>query len=63
MNRRAVGIKMAAELLSVSPSTVREAVRAGELTSFRFRGRVLESVAAIDALVANGQDGEADRAD
>ena len=50
-NAQACSIREAAELLNVSPDTVRNAVFRGELPSFRVGRRVLVPRAALDRLL------------
>ena len=47
----ALGVSEVAELLGVHRSSVYRALRAGELRSVRFGGRVLVPVAAIERLL------------
>jgi len=55
MEAKAVSIKTAAKLLSVSPDTVRACIRRGELATCRVGRRVLVPMYAIDALVKGGR--------
>ena len=54
MERKAVTIREAAELLSISESLVRSCVYRGELASARLGGRILIPMHAIDDLLAQG---------
>jgi excisionase family DNA binding protein len=50
-----LNIKAAAELLSISPYTVRSYIRAGKLRSVRIGRRVLLAEAELERLVAESQ--------
>ncbi len=54
MEAKAVSIKTAAELLSVSAATVRACILRGELPTCRVGRRVLIPMHAIDELVKGG---------
>jgi excisionase family DNA binding protein len=56
MEAKAVSIKSAAQLLSVSPATVRACILRGELPTCRVGRRVLIPMHAIDALVSGARD-------
>ena len=51
MEAKAVSIKTAAKLLSVSPATIRACILRGELPTCRVGRRVLIPMHAIDTLV------------
>ena len=51
-----LSIKAAAELLSISPWTVRSHIRAGKLRAVRLWGRVLVAETELERVIAENQD-------